>query len=321
MLDRRCFVAAALFTGTTAARAQPGGQPIKLVVPFAAGGSTDLVARIVGEAMGARLGRTVIIENRPGAGVITGTNSVARADADGTTLLFTTVSHAVNPGLNSRLPYDSTADFVPIAHVATAPLVLSVNPAVPAQTLQDFLRHVRANPGKVHYGSAGVGSVLHMAVELLKYQAGLDVVHVPYRGAAPAMNDLLAGHVQFIIDPISTSAQQIKARAIRALAVTSARRSPSLPDIPTFGEAGMPDYEASTWNAILAPKGTSPELVGQVNRAANAAVSDPAIISRLEQLDIIPVADSTPASTAAFIARETERWTAIIKAAGITLQN
>ncbi|QCI67163.1 Bug family tripartite tricarboxylate transporter substrate binding protein [Phreatobacter stygius] len=321
MLDRRCFIASALLAGATAAKAQSGGPAIKLIVPFAAGGSTDLVARITGEALAARLGRSVIIENRPGAGVITGTNSVARADPDGTTLLFTTVSHAVNPGLNSRLPYDSTADFVPIAHVATAPLVLSVHPSVPAAKLGDFLAYVRANPGKVHYGSAGVGSVLHMAVELLKHQAGLDVVHVPYRGAAPAMTDLIAGHVQFIIDPISTSAQQIKSGAIRALAVTSAQRSPSLPDVPTFAEAGMADYEASTWNVILAPKGTPRDLVEHINRAANAAVRDPAIVRRLEQLDIIPIADSTPASTAAFIARETERWTAIIKASGIALQN
>jgi tripartite-type tricarboxylate transporter receptor subunit TctC len=310
----------ALF-GTCAAIAQESdNRSIRLIVPFAVGGSTDLVARLLGAAASPLLGQSIFVDNRPGAGTILGSNVVAKASPDGNTLLFATVAHAINPTLQAQLPY-SQADFMPIARVATVPLVLSVHPSVPVNTLTEFLAYVRANPGKVKYGSAGIGSALHMAAEVLKYQAKLDIVHVPYRGAGPAMNDLMSGQVQFIIDPISTSAQQITAKNIRALAVTSERRSPSLPDVPTFPEAGMPDYEASTWNVVLAPKGTAPSVIKRLNETINRAMSDPALVDRLRELDVIPIADSSPESTGAFIARETERWAVIIKAAGLRADN
>lgn len=294
---------------------------IKLVVPFAAGGSTDLVARILAEAVSNRLKQPMIVENRPGAGVILGTSAVSKADPDGTTFLFTTVAHAINPTLQARLPYDSLADFEPVARVATVPLVLSVNPNVPVATLPEFLAYVQANPGKLNYGSAGVGSALHMAAEVLKYQAKLDIIHVPYRGAGPAMNDLLANQVQFIIDPVSTSAPQITANKIRALAVTSQTRSPSIPHVPTFAEAGLPDYDASTWNIVLAPKGTTPATVNRLNHAINQAMAEHVLVSRLQQMHVVAISDSTPTSSRAFLQRETERWAIIIKSAGLKVEN
>jgi tripartite-type tricarboxylate transporter receptor subunit TctC len=318
---RRCILAAmALFATGNARAAEGDNRSLRLVVPFAVGGSTDLVARLLGAAVSPFLGQSIFIDNRPGAGTIIGSNVVAKANPDGTTLLFTTVAHAINPTLQAQLPYSQT-DFTSVARVATVPLVLSVHPSVPAGTLAEFLAYVRANPGKVKYGSAGIGSALHMAGEVLKYQAKLDIVHVPYRGAGPAMNDLMSGQVQFIIDPISTSAQQIAAKNIRGLAVTSEKRSPSLPDIPTFHEAGMPDYEASTWNVVLAPKGISPDMVKRFNEAINRAMSEPAMVDRCRELDVIPIADSTPESTEAYIASETERWAVIIKAAGLKVSN
>lgn len=321
MPTRRSVLAMMALFGTGSANAKESdSRPIRLVVPFAVGGSTDLVARLLGAAASPFLGQSIFIDNRPGAGTILGSNVVAKASPDGSTLLFTTVAHAINPTLQAQMPYAQT-DFVSVARVATVPLVLSVHPSVPANTLAEFLAYVRANPGKVKYGSAGVGSALHMAAEVLKYQAKLDIVHVPYRGAGPAMNDLISGQVQFIIDPISTSAQHIVAKNIRALAVTSEKRSPSLPDVPTFREAGMPDYEASTWNVVLAPKGTAPDMVKHFNEAINRAMSDPAMVDRLQDLDVIPIADSTPESTEAYIASETERWAVIIKAAGLKVEN
>jgi tripartite-type tricarboxylate transporter receptor subunit TctC len=321
MLTRRCALATmTLFVTGTVSAQESDGRTIRLIVPFAVGGSTDLVARLLGTTASPLLGQSIIIDNRPGAGTILGSNAVAKALPDGTTLLFATVAHAINPTLQAQLPY-SQADFVPIARVATVPLVLSVHPSVPATTLAEFLAYVRANPGKVKYGSAGIGSALHMAAEVLKYQAKLDIVHVPYRGAGPAMTDLMSGQVQFIIDPISTSAQQIVAKNIRALAVTSESRSSWLPDVPTFHEAGMPNYEASTWNVVLAPKETPPSVVKRLNEAVNRAMSDPALVDRLRELDVIPISDSTPDSTAAYIARETERWAVIIKSAGLRADN
>jgi tripartite-type tricarboxylate transporter receptor subunit TctC len=322
MLSRRSFIAAGAIGYSCSALGQTAdSRSIKIIVPFAAGGNTDVVARLLADGLSAKLKRPVIVENRPGAGVVVGTNAVARAEPDGTTLLFTTVSHAINPALQPRLPYDSKGDFVAIARVATVPLVLSVTNSFPAKTLTDFLNYVRVHPKAVSYGSAGIGSALHMAAELLSHQAGLEVAHVPYRGAGPAMNDLIGGQIQFIIDPISTSAPQISAGNIRALAVTSDRRSPTLPDIPTFREAGMPDYEASTWNVVLAPKGASAEIVRVLNQTINLVLTEPAVMRRLEQYDVIPVSDSTPASTATFLDHETQRWTGIIRSSGIKLEN
>jgi tripartite-type tricarboxylate transporter receptor subunit TctC len=321
MPTRRGVLTIMALFGTGAAIAQEGdSRSIRLIVPFAVGGSTDLVARLLGAAASPVLGQSIIVDNRTGAGTILGSSVVAKASPDGNTLLFATVAHAINPTLQAHMPY-SQADFTAVARVATVPLVLSIHPSVPANTLAEFLAYVRANPGKVKYGSAGIGSALHMAGEVLKYQAKLDVVHVPYRGAGPAMNDLMSGQVQFIIDPISTSAQQIVAKNIRALAVTSERRSPSLPDVPTFHEAGMPDYEASTWNVVLAPKGTAASVVRRLNEAINRTMSDPALVDRLRELDVIPISDSSPESTAAYIALETERWAVIIKSAGLKVDN
>lgn len=294
-------------------------QPLKIVVPFAVGGSTDVVARVLAEALRSKLGRSVIVENRTGSGVVAGTHAVAQAAPDGNTVLFATVAHAINPTLMGSLPYDSDKDFIPVAHVANVPMVLSINPSVPASDLQSFLQYLRDKGGQVNYGSAGIGSALHMAVELMKNQAKVEAVHIPYRGAGPAMNDLIAGHVQFIIDPISTSASQIEGGKIRPIAVTSAQRSPALPKVPTFKEAGMKNYEAYTWNVILAPRGTPRAFVDTLNKAVNAALAEAAVKERFAQLTVEAVIGSTPDSTAAFLTRESEKWGTLIKNAGITV--
>ena len=313
-------LAAGLLAGPALAQGQPsaasGQPPLRLVVPSAPGGPADVVARMLAESV--RLGRPVLVENRTGAGLLAGTELVARAAPDGATLLVTTIGHAVNPALNPRLPYDSERDFTPVAHVANTALVLLVNRDFPATDLTGFIAALRARPGGYAYGSAGNGTAIHIAVELLKHQAGVQALHVPYRGTAPAMADLIAGHVQFMMDVVVTGAPHVGRGAVRAIAVTTRERAALLPDIPSFAELGMPEFEAYTWNVILAPAQTPPALVAQVNAALNEALRTPELSSRMRRLGFDPVADSTPASTGRFLAAEAAKWGGIVRAAGIT---
>lgn len=300
------------------AHAQPAypDHPIRMVVGFAAGGSTDLVARIVANKVGMLLGQPIVVENRAGAGGSIATDAVAKSKADGYTLLFGTSSHAINASLYKTLPYDSGA-VVPVSIVAAVPMVLSVNPSVKASTAKELVDDIKKNPGKYSYGSAGKGSALHMAVELLKYQEHLDVVHAPYRGASQAIQSVMSGDLQFITDAVSTSAPMIKAGRLKALAVTTSTRSSVLPNVPTMKEAGFPNYEASIWNMVMVPRGTPAPAIEKLSVALQQAVKDPEVRERMEKIGVQPVVDSSPDKAARFVQAETRRWAEVIKAGNI----
>lgn len=293
-------------------------QPVtKIVVPFAPGGNTDLVARMIAEKLGPKLGSTVIVENKTGAGAMIGTDFVAKAAPDGHTLLLTTVAHAVTPSLRKSLPYDSVADFTPLYIANLAPQLMLVSNKVPANTLREFIDLMRANPGKYQFGSSGTGSALHIAAELLRQQAKVDLVHVPYKGTGLAINDVMAGHIDFIIDPISTAAEFAKSGKVKVLAITSAKRSPLLPNVPTFKESGLPEYEAYTWAAIVGPKGMKPEVAQKLNQAIAEVMSEPATRKRFIDLGLEPIEKMTLTQAAAFLRAETQKWADVIRAANI----
>lgn len=296
-------------------------RPVKLVVPYAPGGASDTLARVVAQGMTEKLGQQVFVENKAGAGVVVGTEFVAHSPADGYSLLITTLAHATNPSLFKKLPYNTLQDFQPIANVATLPLVLCVKPTqISATDLKGVIEFFRANPGKYNYSSGGKGSIVHLASELLNSQAKIQVQHVPYKGGAPAMMALLAGEVAYFIDVVSTAQEFVKSGRVRPIAVTSSERSQVFPDVPTMKEGGLPDYEAYTWNMVLAPRGIPPAVADHLNRAINAAIADPAVNKRLLALGAKPVSDSTPGKLEPFIRAEMSKWSVIIKASGIQPQ-
>ncbi|WP_270937556.1 tripartite tricarboxylate transporter substrate binding protein [Falsiroseomonas oryzae] len=309
---RRAILAGA--AGLLAAPALAQATPLRIVVPSAPGGPADVVARMLAETL--RLGRPVVVENRTGAGLVAGTEVVARAAPDGNTLLVTTIGHAVNPAMG-RLPYDTERDFAPVAHLANTALVLLVNNGFPATDLPGFLAALRARPGGYAYGSAGNGTAIHIAVELLKHQAGVQALHVPYRGTAPAMADLIAGHIQFMMDVVVTGAPHVQRGSVRAIAVTTRDRAALLPEVPTFAEQGMPEFEAYTWNVLLAPAQTPAPVIAQLNAAVNDALRAPELSGRMRALGYDPVLGSTPEGTGRFMAAEAAKWGGIVRAAGI----
>ncbi|KJK26061.1 Bug family tripartite tricarboxylate transporter substrate binding protein [Cupriavidus sp. 2MCAB6] len=303
---------------TFGAQAQPAypDHPIRMVVGFAAGGSTDLVARIVGNKLGAILGQSVVVENKAGAGGTIATDAVAKSKADGYTLLFGTSSHAINASLYKTLPYEPNA-VVPVAVVAAVPMVLAVNPSVKANTARELVDDIKKNPGKYSYGSAGKGSALHMAVELLKYQEHLDIVHAPFRGASQAVQSVISGDLQFITDAVTTAGPMIKAGRLKPLAVTTGTRSSVLPNVPTMKEAGFPNYETSIWNMVMVPRGTPAPVVQKLSAALLQTVKDPEVRERLAKIGVEPILDSTPDKAAKFVQAETQRWADVIKAGNI----
>ncbi|MGO4328236.1 Bug family tripartite tricarboxylate transporter substrate binding protein [Cupriavidus sp. 2TAF22] len=303
---------------TFGAQAQPAypDHPIRMVVGFAAGGSTDLVARIVGNKLGAILGQSVVVENKAGAGGTIATDAVAKSKADGYTLLFGTSSHAINTSLYKTLPYEPNA-VVPVALVAAVPMVLAVNPSVKADTARELVDDIKKNPGKYSYGSAGKGSALHMAVELLKYQEHLDIVHAPFRGASQAVQSVISGDLQFITDAVTTAGPMIKAGRLKPLAVTTGTRSSVLPNVPTMKEAGFPNYETSIWNMVMVPRGTPAPVVQKLSAALLQTVKDPEVRERLAKIGVEPILDSTPDKAARFVQAETQRWADVIKAGNI----
>jgi tripartite-type tricarboxylate transporter receptor subunit TctC len=292
-------------------------QPIRLVVPFAAGGGTDVLARSVAQGLTER-GMQMIIDNRPGAGSATGTDVVAKAAPDGYTLLYTSPAYAINPALYKKLPF-AQEDLVPVAIVAAAPLVLAMHPSVPANTIAELIALLKANPKKYNYATSGNGSIVHMATELFCAMVGVEVVHIPYRGAAPAMNDVLSGQVAFIFDQVSTAAQLIDAKRLKGLAVTTLKRSALLPDVPTMAEVGLAGYEAYTWSIVLAPRGTPKEIVDQLAREFNAVVQTPETKKRFLELGAEVPDAMSPEQIADFVARETRKWGDLIKAANISV--
>jgi tripartite-type tricarboxylate transporter receptor subunit TctC len=320
-LPRRRFLqqaaAAALLPATTrVARAQSYPvRPIRIVLGYPAGGSTDLLARIVAQWVSERLGQTIVIENKPGAGTNIAAQTVVAAPADGYTLLFAASTYAINATLYDNLPYNFLRDIVPIAGLAELPLVLDVNTALPVYTFAEFIAFAKANPGSINFASFGVGTIAHLAIELIKQMAGIDVVHVPYRGGAPFITDLLAGRVQAGIDAMPNSLPHIRSGNVRALAVLPAKRAAALPDVPTVAET-LPGYEVSTWSGIVAPRGTPAEVVERLNREINAALADPGVKARIAEIGGTPLV-YTPQEFETVIRADTDKWAKVIKAANI----
>jgi tripartite-type tricarboxylate transporter receptor subunit TctC len=304
-----------------AAQGQAGWptRPIKIIVGYAAGGSTDVTARIVGQAMSERLGQPVIIENRPGAAGNIGTDATAKADPDGYTLVMATSSTiATNPSLYNSLPFNVQMDFAPITLTAFIPNLLVVHPSVPADNLADFIAYLKANPGKLNFGSAGNGSSQHLSGELFNSLAGVHMVHVAYRGGAPAVNDLLGGQIQAIFAPLVEVIQQVRAEKLKALGITTAKRSPLLSDVPTIGET-LPGYEVVLWNGLLAPAKTPPDIIDRINRAAVEALRSVDVKAKLAEQGSEPVGN-TPAEFRAFIDSELVKWRRLVEISGATIQ-
>jgi tripartite-type tricarboxylate transporter receptor subunit TctC len=317
-LSRRHFleVAAAIALPTitpAGAQAYPS-RPVHLVAPFPPGGSIDLTARLVGQWLTERLGQQVVIENRPGAGGNIGSEAVLNSSPDGYTLLLCSVANAISATLYDKLNYDFRS-IAPVAAVSRAPNVMVVNPSVPANTVAEFIAYAKANPGKVNMASSGVGTSIHLSGELFKLLTGVDMQHVPYRGSAPMLTDLLAGQVQVAFDNLQPSLPHIKAGKLRALAVTTATRSDALPELPTIGEF-VPGYEASTWNGVCAPRNTPEEIVNRLNQEINAGLADPSFKARLGEMGAWPLPGS-PADASKLVGEEIDKWGKVIRAGNI----
>jgi len=305
---------AVLFCTSAFGQSYPA-RPIRLVVPFGAGGGTDNLARIIEPLVTKALGQPLVIENRPGGGSSIGMDQVAKAAPDGYTLVMTDTSIAVNPSLKP-LPYDTINDFAPVSLLATAPVILVAHPSVPAKTLQEFVALAKARPGELNYASGGIGASTYLGGELLKFVAGIDVKHVPYKGTGPAMNDLIGGHVQVMFSGISSARPHMDAGTLRALAVTGEARNAATPDVPTFAEAGLPGVTASTYWGVLAPKGTPPEIVDRLNVEFANAVRDPDVVKRIGDLGYLPIGGG-PSDYAANIKAEIAKWAPVVKSANI----
>jgi len=298
------------------ARAQTyPSRPVRLIVPFAPGGGTDIAARLIGQWLSERLGQQFMIDNRPGAGSNIGTEAVVKAPPDGYTLLLVGTFNAVNTTLYEKLNFNFIRDIAPVAGISRVPNVMAVHPSFPAKTVPEFIAYAKANPGKINMASAGNGASEHVLGELFKLMAGVDLVHVPYRGAGPALSDLLGGRVQVMFGTMPASIQYIRAGNLRALAVTTALRSEALPDLPTVGDF-LPGYEASTWYGVGVPKNTPTEIVQKLNKEINAALADPKLKARLADLGAEPM-QMTPAEFEKFVADETEKWGKVVRAANI----
>lgn len=290
-------------------------RPVRIIVPVPPGGALDILARLMGQWLSERLGQPFVIENRPGAGTNIGVEAVVRAPADGYTLLLIPGSVTVNATLYEKLNFNFIRDIVPIAMISSLPLVMEVNSSVPASTVAEFIAYAKSNPGKVSMASSGNGTPQHVAGELFKMMTGVDMLHVPYRGGAPALTDLIGGQVHVMFSPLPESIETIRAGKVRALAVTTAARSEALPEVPTVA-ASVPGFEASTWQGIGAPKNTSAEIVDRLNKEINAALADPKIKAHLAVLGSVPMPMS-PANFEKFIVAETEKWAKVIRAANI----
>jgi tripartite-type tricarboxylate transporter receptor subunit TctC len=290
-------------------------RPVRLVVGFPAGGTPDLFARLIGQWLSERLGQPFVIENRPGAGTNIGTETVVRAPPDGYTLLFVAAPNVINATLYENLNFNFIRDIAPVASVGGVPFIMVVNPLFPAKTVPEFIAYAKANPGKINMASTGTGNLTHVAGELFKMMAGVDMLHVPYRGEAPAQTDLLSGRVQVMFDPIPSSIGYVRTDKLRALAVASATRSEVLPDLPTVGDF-VPGYEVSGVTGIGAPKSTPAAIIDKLNKEINAGLADAAMKARFADLGTTVVA-SLPADFGKLIAEETEKWAKVIKFAGI----
>jgi tripartite-type tricarboxylate transporter receptor subunit TctC len=291
-------------------------KPIRFIVPYPAGGPLDTVARLLAQKVAENLKKPVIVDNKPGAGGNIGADTVAKAPPDGYTILMGAVAtHAINPSLYASIPYDPVRDFAPITQIASTPNVLVVNPSVPARTVREFIAYARANPGKLNFGSGSTGSAGHLAGELFKSLAGVEMTHVPYKGAAPAMQDLIGGRIQLMFDNLASSLGQIRAGKVRALAVTTAKRSLLAPDLPTIAESGLPGFDISTWFGLFAPAATPREVLERLHAEFTRALAAPDVRERMLALGAEPVG-SRPDEFAAYIRSEAQKYARLVNASG-----
>ena len=312
---RLATVFSMLLAAAGAASAQDfPNRPIRFVVGYPAGGTTDILARIIGQYMSDKLGQPVIIENKPGAGNNIGTEFVVRAPADGYTMLLVNPANAINTTLYEKLSFNFTNDIAPVGGLIRVPNVMEVNPAVPAKTVPEFIAYAKANPGKVNLASSGAGTSIHMSGELFKMMVGVNMQHVPYRGSAPMLIDLISGQVQVTFDNMPSSLQHIREGKLRALAVTTAARSPALPDVPVVADF-VPGYEASAWFGIGVPKGTPAPIIERLNREINAGLADPKVRDKLVDLGGM-LMGGTPAEFGKVVVEETEKWAKVVKFSG-----
>jgi tripartite-type tricarboxylate transporter receptor subunit TctC len=315
----RLFAAALAFALClpVTAHAQPyPSKPIRLVVPYPAGGPLDTVARLLAAKVGDSTKQPVVVDNKPGAGGNIGADIVAKSPADGYTILMGAVAtHAINPALYKSIPYDPIKDFAPVTQVASTPNVLVVNPSIPANNVAEFIAYAKANPGKLSFGSGSIGSAGHLAGELFKTTAGVDMVHVPYKGAGPAMQDLIGGQIQLMFDNLASSLAQVKAGKIKALAVTTSKRTSFAPELPTIAEAGLPGFDISTWFGIFAPAGTPKEALDRLHAEFTKALAAPDVREKMLNLGAEPVGNR-PEEFAAYIKAEAEKYARVIKASG-----
>jgi tripartite-type tricarboxylate transporter receptor subunit TctC len=293
-------------------------RPVRFVVPYPPGGPTDILGRVVAARLAQDLGQPMVIENRAGASGVIGSEVIARAAPDGQAFLMNASIHVIIPHLNRAMPFDALADFTPVTNMAMVPLVAVVNPALPVRSIAELIAYLKANPGKVSYASSGNASALHLAGEMFKLMTGTEMVHVPYRGAGPAVQDLISGNIQLMFDSIPSSAGAVRSGLLRPLAVTTAKRVGAYPDLPTVAEAGVPGFDIATWYAIWAPPRTPSAIVARLQQAVAAAVAVPEVREKLATLGAEPVAD-TPEEFAMFCAREYDRWGRLVRDARVTL--
>jgi tripartite-type tricarboxylate transporter receptor subunit TctC len=322
MKRRQILIAASLCTTASLspmhalAQAYPN-KPVRLVVPFPAGGATDIFARALSQKLGERLGQNIVVDNRPGAGGTIGSDAVAKSAPDGYTLLLATSStHSIGPTLNPRMPYDAVNDFTPISHVGNAPSIMLVPNSSPAKTVKEWIDHARKNPGRLNYASSGNGTIVQLTAELFKAQAGLFIVHIPYKGTALAMPDLISGKVDVLFDSLPTGLPHVREGRLRALGVTSLKRSPLVPDLPPVADT-VPGFESNTWFGLFGPKGLPADILAKVNTAANQALADPEVKDKLARLGIETVGGS-PAQFTQMLAADTAKWKKIIAERKIT---
>ena len=321
LASRAVIAAAALAAlataGTAWGQATYPAKPIKWIVPYTPGGITDSVTRLVAHELETRLGQPIVIENKPGANSIVGVDYVSKAPADGYTMLTVIAAHAANATLYAgKLNFDPVKSFEPVSLVAIAPLILTANPNFPPKDMRELIAYAKANPGKVSFGSSGVGSATHLTIELLKQTVGIQMEHIPYKGTAPGMAAAIAGDIQLLGDVPSSLMPQVRAGKLRALALFAAKRSPGAPEVPTIVEAGGPAVEGSTWVMFLAPAGTPSAIVNRISSETAKIVADPAMRERFEQIGI-EGAGTTPAETGRFLAEEIAKWANVIQIAGV----
>ena len=319
LLALACTFVLGAFAAIVHAQDFPKQAP-KILVPFPPGGAADTFARLAGQKLGEAWGKAPVIENRPGAGGIIATEAAAKSPPDGYTYLVVTVGHAVNPSLYPRLPFDTLGDLAGVAMIASVPNVLVVHPSVPARSVKELIALAKAKPGSLRYASSGNATTSHMAATLLQSLAGIEMLHVPYKGAAPAIQDLVAGRVEVMLDPAVSSSAFVKQGKLHALAVTTAKRTPLLPDLPTLAEAGVPGYEFNAWFILLTPAKTPPAIIAKVNQDLAKVSAMPDYLEKLANLGAEPAPAMTPAQVKDFVAKEIQRWAKVVKEANIKVE-